>query len=91
MCEDRLLEALKLVARLDPELVDEDAPSVAVFLERVSLPSGSVERDHELCPQAFSQRMLPDEPLELRNERSMPAECEVSVDTVLERCDVELF
>ena len=48
LSEDRLLELLEGRARLDPELVDEQPPGLAVDLERLGLATGAVEREHEL-------------------------------------------
>src|SRR5204862_6847660 len=66
--QDRALELLELRARLEPELLDEDAATLAVARERLRLPARPVEREHQLPAQLLSQRLLCDERLELRDE-----------------------
>ena len=63
--EDRALERLQRRGRLDPEALDERLPGRAVDLERLGLPAGAVEREHQLAAQPLAQRMLRDEGLEL--------------------------
>ena len=86
LLEDRALEATQLLARLQPELVDEQAASLLVCRERVRLAPGPVQRQHQLAAQALAQRVLPDEPLELGHELGVPAELEIGVDPLLQRC-----
>ena len=54
MTENRLLELLKLVTRLDPELIDEQTSTFPIQVERFRLPTGPVEREHELRPRPFA-------------------------------------
>lgn len=46
--EDRLLELPQRRSRLDAQLLDQRPAGVAIFVEGVRLPSGAVERQHEL-------------------------------------------
>jgi hypothetical protein len=48
--EDRRLQVPQRAARLDPELLDQRAPGVAVDLERLSLATRPVEGEHQLPP-----------------------------------------
>ena len=48
LAEDRLLELSKLLARLDPELLDEPPPRIGVHAQRLGLPPRAVEGEHEL-------------------------------------------
>src|SRR5439155_7084154 len=81
----------QLGARLDSELLDEDAPRLPVGLERVRLPTGSVQRDDQLPPQPLAERMLSDEVLELVDELPIAAELEIGVYPLLERGQAQLL
>ena len=91
MPQDRLLELVQRRARLDPELVDEQPPRLAIDLERLDLPAGAVERAHEHRAQPLAQGVRADECLELSDELGVAAECEVGLDPQLERPQAELF
>ena len=55
-------------AGLEPELLDERATSVAVGGERLRLPARAVEREHQLGPETFPERVVGDQDLELGDE-----------------------
>ena len=84
LTEDRLLEVTQSLARLDPELLDEDATSVPVGLERLSLAPGAVEREHQLAPEALAQRVARNQGLEVPDD-ICAAEGELRLDGILER------
>jgi hypothetical protein len=46
--EDRLLELAQLGARLEAELVCQEGPAGSVRVEGVRLPSGAIQRQHQL-------------------------------------------
>ena len=85
MIQDLALEALQLLARLDPELVDECAPRRLIDLERLGLTPGSVEREHELAAQPLLKRMLRDKGSELGGQGAVTAELEVRLDPLDQR------
>ena len=89
--EDRPLELPQRLARLDPELVDERLARALIDRERVRLPAGAVERQHQLSPEPLAHGLLDDEALELRDELAVPGEREVGVDPVLERGQSQLL
>ncbi len=91
MPQDRALELLQLGARLDPELVDEHRPRVAIRLERLRLTAGRVERPHQRRARPLAQRVLADEGFELGDELRVTSEREVGVDPQLERAHAELL
>ena len=66
--EDRPLEALEQRARLETELLEEHGPPVAVVLERLGLPPGAVERDHQLRAEPVAERVLARNGLELADD-----------------------
>ena len=86
-----MLELAQRPPRLDPELGQERSPRGAVCLERLGLPAGAVQREHELGAEPFPQRVPRDEPFQLRHELVVSAECELGLDPVLQRADVQLF
>jgi hypothetical protein len=81
--EDRRLESLQLGARLDPELADQHLSGAREGLERLGLPPGSVERDHQLTPPPLAQRLLSDHRLELGDELARIRTGELRVDEIL--------
>ena len=50
------------------------APCLTVGLERLGLPAGAVQREHQLRPQRLAQGVLFDEELELAHELRVPPE-----------------
>ena len=89
--EDRRLELLQRLARLEAQLVGELAPGLAVRLERLGLALAAVEREHQLVPEPLPQRMRGHERLELRHQLGVAAEREVGLDTQLERAEPQLL
>ena len=91
MREDRSLQLLELFARLQAEVVDERPSCLLVGLQRVDLPARAVERQHQLGPQPFAQRLARDERGELTDEIGVAAEREISLDPLLERSEAALL
>jgi len=57
-----------LFARLEAELLGQQPAGALKGVERVGLSAAATEREHQLAPEALLERMLADEPLELRDE-----------------------
>ena len=91
LLEDRPLEPLELLARLQSQLLRELAAGLAVGVERLGLPAGAVEREHQLAAQALPQRMLGDERLELADQLGVAAAGQIGVDPLLERRQPQLL
>ena len=85
------MQLAKRPAGLDAELLDQHAAGGLVGLERLSLPPRAVEREHQLRAEAFPQRMLADEPLQLGDQRAVPADGEVGLDALLQAHDSPLL
>src|SRR5205085_10261481 len=85
LAQDRAVQLLQRRAGLDPELVDEDAPSVVVDLERFRLPARAVEREHQLAAKPLAQRVFVGEGLELADQVAVTARFELRPDAILER------
>ena len=91
VAEDRLLELLQRLARVEAELVDERGARVLVGGERVGLAAGAVEREHQQAAQALAQRVLAHERLELGHGLGVAAEREVGLEPLLERDEAQLL
>jgi hypothetical protein len=89
--QDLPLQLPQRRARLEPELVDEQLPKVAVNRECVALPPRAVKSQHEQASRALAERLLAHEALELRNELAVPAELHVRLNPVLERLQPTFF
>ncbi|HUO72270.1 MAG TPA: hypothetical protein VMU39_15990, partial [Solirubrobacteraceae bacterium] len=57
-----------MFARLEAELLGQQPAGALKGVERVGLSAAATEREHQLAPEALLERMLADEPLELRDE-----------------------
>ena len=75
---------LGALARVETELLGEDGAGAAVRGECVCLSLAAVERDHELAPEAFAQRLFRDEALELGHELGVAAEAELGFDPLFQ-------
>jgi hypothetical protein len=78
--QNRPLEVLKILARLDAELVHESRASLQVDVERVGLAAAAVEREHELRTESLSKRVQGEKRLEVGDDLGMPPEPEVGFD-----------
>ena len=85
------MEVLERRARIDAEFFDEERPRRAIHRESVSLPTGAVEREHELPVQSFPQRVAGDQGLEPGRHVAMPSERQLRLDVVLHRREPFLF
>ncbi len=91
MSEDRSLQLLEIPTRLETELPDQDAPSVLVAGERLCLPTGAIESEHQLRAEALSERLARDQRFELPDELGVPAERHFGLDPFLERRQAQLL
>ncbi len=83
--QDALLEGAQLRGGLEPELVREAPPRVLVDRERIGGTPGLVEHEHQLTREAFPERVLRDEPLELGDESRAVSQPELGFDARLDR------
>ena len=75
-------KALQRPARLEPQLLPQPRSQGAVDLQRIRLPSGAVERQHQLPLQTLLKRVLSGECLELRHELARTPQCELGVEPI---------
>ena len=90
LLEDPPMELLQPLPRCDSELLVERPPCLTVRSQRLRLPPGAVEREHQLCAQVLAERMLDDQHLELRDQLAGAAEGKVGLEAVLHRFDPQL-
>ena len=57
LAQDRRLELLQRLARLEPEPVRQLAPRTLIGVERIGLAVAPVEREHQLVPEALAERV----------------------------------
>src|SRR5262249_19685805 len=69
----------------------ERDPCVLIGLERLDLPAGPVQREHELGSEPLAYRLLRDQQLELPDELRVLAEREVGFDALLERVESQVL
>ena len=85
LLQDRALQFLQGGARLEAEVVGEDAAGVAIDLESVRLAAAAVEGEHLLLEESLAIGVLARERLELRNDGVVTAAGELRVVPELER------
>src|SRR5205814_7747143 len=78
-------------AGIDREPVDEPCAGVLEGLKRVCLPSGAMEREHELSAHSLAERVIDDEALELGDDLRVPPELELSIYLLLDHREAELL
>jgi hypothetical protein len=76
---------------LDAQLLHQLSPRRLVDLERLHLPTGPVEREHQLGTQLLPQRMLARQLFELCNQRTVQAERQICLDPPLECSQTQLL
>ena len=91
MAQDRLLELLEARPRLDAEGLDQLGARRAVDVERLDLPAGAVERDHQQLAQALAQRVLGGQLAQLGNDRGVAAERELRLEPASTRGQPQLL
>jgi hypothetical protein len=80
LLQDRLLHGAQLRSRGQAELGVEHGPGPLVDRERVGLPAGAVEGEHETAVRALAQRVGPGELLQLTEHLGVPAGGQLQVD-----------
>jgi hypothetical protein len=83
LLEDRLLEALQIGRRIDPEFFEEIGLESTVGTQGIGLASTAVEGEHELRPTAFPKRVRSHRGLQIADHGLMLALREASVGEIL--------
>jgi hypothetical protein len=89
--EDRSFKCAQAGSGLDPKLLGQHRARIPVCLERVRLPSGSIQRNHQLASQPLAEGMRPDQLLDFGNHFGISPECQIGLNALLERDYPELF
>ena len=89
--QDRLLQPLQLLSRLEPEFLRELARVPSVGLERLGLASRPVERQHQLIAQPLPEWMRRDRGFELTHQLRVAPAGQIGIDPLLERRPAELL
>ena len=90
LIQDSLLELLHDWRWVEAQLVAQHDPQPLIGAQRVGLPPGAVERDHQLRDQALAQGVPSDEALELRHQLGVPADRKLCVGQILLRAQPQL-
>ena len=83
--EDRGFEPTQLGPGVEPELLAEDVTTFLEDAERVGLPSGAIQRDHQQPTRPLTQRVRGDERFELADHTPMSPELQLDVESLLDR------
>ena len=67
------MQLLQTRARIDSELFDESSAPFLERVQRLGLPSGLVQREHQLLPEPLAKRVLADQNLELAHDFPGPS------------------
>jgi hypothetical protein len=89
--EDRPMQALQFGAGFHADLFDEHGACVAICLQCLRLPPGSVEREHSLRVQSLAQRVCRDQRIELADHLGVARGRKVFVDRPLDRPEPQLL
>ena len=89
--EDPPVQRLQPRGRLDAQLLVEPAAEAVVGRERLGLPAGAVEREHEQPVRRLAQRVRGDVRLELRDRVGVAAARDVGLDALLEAGQPQRF
>ena len=87
--EDRGLQPPQLRARVEPELLTQDATTFLEDAQRVGLASGAIQRDHQQPTKPLAQRVRGDERFELADHDPMPPELQLEVEPLLDRGEAQ--
>jgi hypothetical protein len=89
--QDLSLETLQCGAGLDPEFADEPRAGLMEGLQRICLPAGAIQREHQLSAHSLAERVIDNEALELGDDLRVPAARELGSGLLLDRRKSELF
>ena len=84
------MQAPQSWTRLDPQLGAQQAARGRELAQRIGLPPGPVQGQHELLAEPLPQRILPDQPGELRHHLTVTAEREHRVHVLLDCAQPQL-
>ena len=80
MGEDVVLQARDLRGRFETELLTQGSSQPLACAERGGLSAAAIQAQHLLRPQPLPQRVVVDQPLQLRDQFAVVPEREVGLD-----------
>jgi hypothetical protein len=80
LAEDRSLQPLQRLARLEPKLVIQQLARLSIDLERVRLPARAVQGEHQLAAQTLLKWVRFDQGLELGDNLGGAPQREIGLD-----------
>ena len=90
LLEDPPLELLQCGSGLEAERLHERGASLTEPRQRVRLPAGAIQGDHQVPAEAFVERVVEHELLELRHELRAAAELELGPEAPLQDRDAQV-
>ncbi len=75
------MQLAELGAGFNAELVRDHLASLRVGLQGLRLPAGAVQGPHEQGPHALADRMIGEQPAQLRHDLGLPPAGQVGLDT----------
>jgi hypothetical protein len=88
--EDLLVQAPKRSAWLDAEFLGQHCAGGAELGQRIGLPAGPVQRQHDLAAESLAQRMLADQAGQLGRCLLVTAQGDHHLDPLLDRAQPQL-
>ena len=85
MVQDPRLQRLERRAGLEAQFVGQGAADSLIRLQRVGLPPGPIQSDHQLARQPFAQRVLAGQRVEFGDHQGVTAGSQIRLDSILER------
>ena len=88
--QDLLVQVLQRPARVDPEILAQDAARLLVGRQRLGGPSAPVQGEHQLGPDSLPVRVGGDEPAQVGGDHVVLAGAQVRLDASLLRLRPQL-
>ena len=91
LAQHRLLQLAQFLPRLDPQFLRQHRPGAAVGGQRIGLPLGPVQRQHQQPPQPLPHRVLGHQLLQLAGHLRRQPQLNVRLDAALHRHQPKLL
>jgi hypothetical protein len=91
LSEHRTVQFAQLLAWLYTKFVDEQAARVRIDRQRLGLPAGPVERQHQLSAKPLSIRVRIDQRLQIADDSGLAPEGKVRLGPRFQRSQPELL
>ena len=91
MGQHRRLQTLQVPAGIDAQLVGENLPGPPVGIQRLRLPAGPVQAQHQLRSETFVQRIPARELLQFGDQFGVPSHGEIGLDARAQGAQVQFL